>query len=171
MSKELKSLIKDYPDFPEKGILFKDLLPILQKPDKFSELIRGMSSSEICKEAEAIVAIDARGFIFATAISLVLSKPMIVARKPGKLPGDLITKSYSLEYGNNTLSINKDSIKNYKSFVIVDDLLATGGTALCVANMLKDEKKVITGLSVVVELSELKAKDKFSCPVDSRIIF
>ena len=171
MSKELKSLIKDYPDFPEKGIIFKDLLPILQKPDKFSELIRSMSSSEICKEAEAIVAIDARGFIFATAISIVLSKPMIVARKPGKLPGDLITKSYSLEYGNNTLSINKDSIKNYKSFAIVDDLLATGGTALCVANMLKDEKKVITGLSVVVELSELKAKDKFSFPVDSRIIF
>ena len=171
MSKELKSLIKDYPDFPKKGIIFKDLLPILQKPDKFSELINSMSSSEICKEAEAIIAIDARGFIFGTAISIVLSKPMIVARKPGKLPGNLITKSYDLEYGNNTLCINKDSIKNYKSFAIVDDLLATGGTALCVANMLKDEKKVITGLSVVVELSELKAKDKFSIPVDSQIIF
>ena len=171
MSKELKSLIKDYPDFPKKGIIFKDVLPILQKPEKFSELIKSMSSSYICKEAEAIVAIDARGFIFGAAISIVLSKPMIVARKPGKLPGNLITKSYSLEYGNNTISINKDSIKNYKSFAIVDDLLATGGTALCVANMLKDENKLITGLSVVVELSELNARDKFYFPVDSQIVF
>ena len=171
MSKKIKNLIKDYPDFPKKGIIFKDVLPILQNPDMFSELIKNMSNNEICKKAEAIISIDARGFIFGTALSVFTSKPMIVARKLGKLPGDLITKSYSLEYGNNTLSINKDSIKNYKSFAIVDDLLATGGTALCVANMLKDENKIITGLSVVVELSELKAKDKFYFPVDSQIVF
>ena len=171
MSKKINYLIKEYPNFPKEGILFKDILPILQNPEEFSILIKKMSENEICKKAEAIIAIDARGFIFGTAISIFLSKPMIVARKPGKLPGDLITKSYSLEYGENTLSINRDSIKNYKSFAIVDDLLATGGTALCVANMLKDENKVITGLSVVVELSELKAKDNFSFPVDSQIIF
>ena len=171
MSKNLKSLIKNYPDFPKKGIIFKDVLPILQKPDKFSELIKKMSSSEICQEAEAIISIDARGFIFGTALSFQTSKPMIVARKPGKLPGNLISKSYSLEYGENSLSIQNESLRNYNKYLIVDDLLATGGTVLCVANILKEQKKDIVGLSVVVELSELKARDKLSFPVESQLIF
>ena len=171
MSKKLNYLIKDYPNFPKGGIVFKDILPILQNPDEFSLLIKDMSENKICKEADAIVAIDARGFIFGTAISIALSKPMIVARKPGKLPGELITKSYALEYGLNNLSIQIKSIEKYESFVIVDDLLATGGTALCVANILQDKKKEITGLSVVVELSKLSAKDKLPFPVDSQIIF
>ena len=141
MSKKLNYLIKDYPNFPKGGIVFKDILPILQNPDEFSLLIKDMSENKICKEADAIVAIDARGFIFGTAISIALSKPMIVARKPGKLPGELITKSYALEYGLNKLSIQIKSIEKYESFVIVDDLLATGGTALCVANILQDKKK------------------------------
>ena len=140
-SKELKSLIKDYPDFPKKGIIFKDVLPILQKPEKFSELIKSMSRNEICQKAEAIISIDARGFIFGTALSIQMSKPMIVARKPGKLPGNLISKSYALEYGENSLSMQQESLINYKKYLIVDDLLATGGTALCVANILKEQKK------------------------------
>ena len=170
MPTKLNYLIKDYPNFPKEGIVFKDILPILQNPIKFSMLIKEMSENKICKEAEAIVAIDARGFIFGTAISIALSKPMIVARKPGKLPGKLITKSYALEYAENKLSMQIDSIEKYESFVIVDDLLATGGTALCVANILKSQRKDITGLSVVVELSNLNAKDKLSFPVDSQII-
>ena len=170
MSRKLNYLIKDYPDFPKKGIVFKDLLPILQNPSEFSILINNMSENKICKDAEAVVAIDARGFIFGTAISIALSKPMIVARKPGKLPGKLITKSYALEYAKDNLSIQIESIEKYESFVIVDDLLATGGTALCVANILKNKRKEITGLSVVVELSNLNAKDKLSFPVDSQII-
>ena len=170
MSKKLNYLIKDYPNFPKEGIVFKDLLPILQNPEEFSILVKDMSKNKICKEADAIVAIDARGFIFATAISIALSKPMIVARKPGKLPGELITKSYSLEYAKNSLSIQIESIEKYESFVIVDDLLATGGTALCVANILKDKRKEIKGLSVVVELSNFYAKEKLPFPVDSQII-
>ena len=171
MSKKLKNLIKDYPDFPKKGIIFKDVLPILQKPDVFSELIKSMSNNEICKKAEAIISIDARGFIFGTALSFLTSKPMIVARKPGKLPGNLISKSYSLEYGENSLSIQKESLKNYNNFLIVDDLLATGGTVICVANILKEQKKDVIGLSVVIELSDLKARDKLSFPVESELNF
>ncbi len=171
MSKELKSLIKDYPDFPKKGIIFKDVLPILQKPEKFSELIKSMSRNKICQKAEAIISIDARGFIFGTALSIQMSKPMIVARKPGKLPGNLISKSYALEYGENSLSIQQESLINYKKYLIVDDLLATGGTALCVANILKEQKKEVTGLCVVVELSDLKARDKLSFPVVSQLTF
>ena len=95
---------------------------------------------------------------------------MIVARKPGKLPGDLIEKSYDLEYGKNSLTIQKDSIKQYNSFAIVDDLLATGGTVKCVSEMLKDFNKEVSGLSVVIELEELKGRDKFNFPVESKIL-
>ena len=169
MTTNLKKLIRDYPDFPKKGIIFKDILPILQRPEDFSELIKNMSKNQMCLEAEAIISIDARGFIFGTALSFFTSKPMIVARKPGKLPGDLISKSYLLEYGQNSLSIQKESLKNYNSYLIVDDLLATGGTVLCVAEIIKEQKKEVTGLSVVVELSELNARKKLTFPVDSQL--
>ena len=95
----LKAFIDTYKDFPKKGIEFKDVLGIIQDPGIFKELILEMSSSQIIKNAEAIISIDARGFIFGTAISLHVSKPIIVARKPGKLPGELVEKNYSLEYG------------------------------------------------------------------------
>ena len=170
MTKDLKKLIKDHQDFPIKGIVFKDILPLLQQPEIFSKVIEDMSKSKIFKNSEAIISIDARGFIFGTAISLSLSKPMIVARKPGKLPGDLIEKSYDLEYGKNSLAIQKDSIKQYNSFAIVDDLLATGGTVKCVSEILKDFNKEVSGLSVVIELEELKGRDKFNFPVESKIL-
>ena len=157
-------------DFPIKGIVFKDILPLLQDPEIFSKVIEEMSISTIFKNADAILAIDARGFIFGTAISIFLSKPMIVARKPGKLPGDLIEKSYDLEYGKNSLAIQKDSIKKYKSFAIVDDLLATGGTVKCVSEMLKEFNKEVIGLAVVIELGELKGRNKFKFPVESQLL-
>ena len=171
MTKNLKELISEYKDFPKKGIIFKDLLPLLQHPDLFTDLINNMSSSKMFKDSDAIISIDARGFIFGTAISIKLSKPMIVARKPGKLPGDLLTKSYKLEYGINSLSIQKRAIERYQSFVIVDDLLATGGTVTCVSNILKEAGKEIKGLSVVAELGQLNAKGLLPFPVKSEMIF
>ena len=108
--KSLKEFIDTYKDYPKEGIEFKDVLGIVQEPRIFKELILKMSSSQIIKNAEAIISIDARGFIFGSAISLQVSKPMIVARKPGKLPGELVEKNYSLEYGENTLSIQKKEI-------------------------------------------------------------
>ncbi len=130
-----------------------------------------MSDSPIFKNAEAIIAIDARGFIFGSAISIYLSKPMIAARKPGKLPGHLISKSYDLEYGSNSLSIQKDALDNYSSFAIVDDLLATGGTVKCILEILSESNKKIEGLSVLIELKDLKGRDKLGIPVDSLITF
>ena len=170
MPEHLKKLINDHIDFPIKGIVFKDILPLLQHPSIFSKVIEEMSISTIFKNEDAILAIDARGFIFGTAISLFLSKPMIVARKPGKLPGELLEKSYDLEYGKNSLAIQKDSIKKYKSFAIVDDLLATGGTVKCVSEILKEFNKEVSGLSVVIELGELQGRDKFKFPVESQLL-
>ena len=169
--KKSEKLILTYKDFPEKGINFKDVLEIMQEPEVFKELILKMSSSKILKNSEAIISIDARGFVFGSAIALQSSKPMIVARKPGKLPGDLVTEKYNLEYGENSLSIQKKSLKKYNSFVIVDDLLATGGTVDCVANILSRNDKEILGLLTVVELVTLKGRSKFNFPVESSISF
>ena len=165
--KRLESLIKTYYDFPKKGIAFKDLLGIMQDSEVFRELIIKMSSSEVIRSSEAIISIEARGFIFGSAISLQASKPMIVARKPGKLPGKLIKGEYSLEYGKNSLSIQKDSLEKFTTYAIVDDLLATGGTVECVANLIQREGRKVSGLLTVVELLELKGKSKFDFPVES----
>ena len=165
--KKLEELITTYKDFPRKGINFKDVLEIIQEPEVFYELILKMSSSQIIKNSEAIISIDARGFIFGSAIALESSKPMIVARKPGKLPGEIVTADYNLEYGKNSLSIQKSSLKKYNSFAIVDDLLATGGTVACVANLLRRNDKKISGLLTVVELLTLKGRNKLNFPVES----
>ena len=169
--KKLLELIETYKDFPKKGIEFKDVLGIIQEPKIFKELIQIMASSEIIKNAEAIISIDARGFIFGSAISFEASKPMIVARKPGKLPGELFKKKYSLEYGENSLSVQKKALHKYKSFAIVDDLLATGGTVNCVSNLLRSNNKEITGLLVVGELRNLSGRQKFNFPVESFVNF
>ena len=169
--KKLEELISTYKDFPKKGIDFKDVLEIIQEPEVFKELIFKMSSSQILKKSEAIISIDARGFIFGSAIALQSSKPMIVARKPGKLPGEIVTENYKLEYGENSLSIQKKSLNKYNSYAIVDDLLATGGTVDCVANLLNRNNKKILGLLTVVELVTLKGRSKFNFPVESSISF
>ena len=169
--KSLDGLIDTYKDYPKKGIDFKDVLGIIQEPEVFKELVLKMSSSQIIKNAEAVISIDARGFIFGSAISLQASKPMIVARKPGKLPGKLLEEKYSLEYGENSLSIQKKALKKYNSYAIVDDLLATGGTVNCISKILKSKNKEISGLLVVVELEKLKGRLKLNFPVESSVFF
>ena len=169
--KFLNELIDTYKDFPKKGIEFKDVLGIIQEPKIFKELILKMSSSQIIENAEAIISIDARGFIFGSAISFQASKPMIVARKPGKLPGKLLEENYDLEYGKNSLSIQKNALQKYNSYAIVDDLLATGGTVNCVSNLLKKNNKKIEGLLIVVELSKLGGRSKLNFPIESSIVF
>ena len=169
--KEFEKYISNYEDFPKKGILFRDILPILANPGIFNNLIDEMTKDKFLNECDAIIAIDARGFIFGTAIAIKLSKPLILARKPGKLPGELISKDYQLEYGNNGLSLQREALKGFNKFSIVDDLLATGGTVNCVADIINSKGKKITGLSVVIELKDLNAKSKFNFPVESQVIY
>ena len=166
---KLESLIKTYNDFPKKGIAFKDLLGIIQDSEIFRELILRMSLNHIIKNSEAIISIEARGFIFGSAISFQASKPMLVARKPGKLPGELIQENYNLEYGKNSLSIQKGSLKKFSSYAVVDDLLATGGTVDCVARLIKENGRYISGLLTVVEIEDLNARTKLNFPVESMI--
>ena len=167
--KNLESLIKTYNDFPRKGIAFKDILGIIQDTEVFRDLILKMSSNKVIKSSEAIISIEARGFIFGSAISLQTSKPMVVARKPGKLPGELIKENYNLEYGKSTLSIQKESIEKFNSYVIIDDLLATGGTIECVANLIRKNGKKVIGAVTVVELVELSGRCRFDFPVETML--
>ena len=166
-NKKLLEIIETYKDFPKKGIEFKDVLGIMQEPKIFRELIQKMASSKIIKNAEAIISIDARGFIFGSAISFEASKPMIVARKPGKLPGKLINEKYCLEYGENLLYVQKKALDKFSSFVIIDDLLATGGTVNCVSQILKSNNKKISGLMVVIELKNLRGRSTIDFPIES----
>ena len=168
---KLEKFISTYENHPKPGISFKDVIEIAQHPSIFRKVILEMATSKIIKEAEAIISIDARGFIFGSAISLHASIPMIVARKPGKLPGELVTKKYSLEYGENSLSIQKKALQKYNSFAIIDDLLATGGTVNCVSKLLNNNNKKVVGLIVVVELMKLKGRAKMEFPVESIIEF
>ena len=169
LSKRLKLELKNYPDFPKKGIIFKDISPVLSNSELFYDLIQQMSCRSIYKNADAIVAIDATGFIFGSAIAYQNKIPLILARKSNKLPGKVIKKNYDLEYGKDNLSLQISSISKLNSFVIVDDLLATGGTANCIINLLKSQNKKVLGLNVMIELSKLQGRKSLNCPVFSEV--
>ena len=169
LSERLKNSIKDYPDFPKKGIVFRDINPILTDTELFSDLIDKIAKYSFFEKTDAIIAIDARGFIFGSAIAKIIKKPLVLARKKDKLPGLVIEKSYGLEYGNDKLSIQESAISPFNKFVIIDDLLATGGTAKCVIDMLKIKKKDIVALAVIVELTSLGGAKKIGIPVYSEV--
>lgn len=169
LSERLKNSINDYPDFPKKDIVFKDITPILSNPELFSDLIDKLTKYDFFKNADAIIAIDSRGFIFGSVIAKIMNKPLVLARKKNKLPGLVIERNYGLEYGNDKLCIQESAISTFKKFVIVDDLLATGGTAKCVIDMLRSKNKEILALSVVVELTFLEGSKKLAIPVYSEV--
>ena len=168
LTERLRNSIKDYPDFPKEGIIFKDICPILADTELYSDLINKISSYDF-KQADAIIAIDARGFLFGSAVAKTIKKPLVLARKKNKLPGETFEKSYGLEYGEDSLSIQIEAIKPFSKFVIVDDLLATGGTANCVKNILISNNKEILALSVIIELTSLKGKNLLDIPVFSEV--
>ena len=168
--KEILEYITTYDDFPQKGIIFKDLFGILREPNIFRDLIDRMASSQEIQDSDAIIAIESRGFIFGSAIAFHSCKPMVMARKPNKLPGKLIMKEYHLEYGSNTLTIQKKSIEKYHKFNIVDDVLATGGTAKCVSDLILSAGKEVTGYSMVVELKQLNGRKNLKGTVNSQLL-
>lgn len=167
LSKKIEENIKSYQDFPTEGVLFRDILSVLDKPDIFKEIIECMSQFSLVNNSDAIIAVDARGFIFGSAVAINIQKPIIFARKPGKLPGDLISHSYELEYGKNTLCLQKDVLQKHNNFCIVDDLLATGGTVSSIEKMVRKFGKNITGTAVVVELTFLNGQSNLENPVES----
>ncbi|SJZ47287.1 adenine phosphoribosyltransferase [Mycoplasmopsis verecunda] len=155
---DLNKYIKNVPDFPKKGIIFKDIAPLLNSPEAFNYVIDEMS--KYIADADIIVAPDARGFIFGTPVAYKTKKPFVMVRKAGKLPGNTIKQNYDLEYGNNTLEIQADVIKPGLKAVIVDDILATGGTTKAIIDLLRNQGITVTDLVVLFVIPGLDAESK-----------
>jgi adenine phosphoribosyltransferase len=158
----LKKLIREVPDFPKKGILFYDITTLLKDKLGFARLIDALSEHYIGKEIDLVLGMEARGFIFGPALAYRLNAGFVPVRKPGKLPAETEKVSYDLEYGSNSLEMHKDAIKKGQRVLIVDDLLATGGTAVATAKLASGLGAQIAGLAFVVELDFLKGRDKLA---------
>lgn len=154
----IAAAIRDVPDFPHAGIIYKDITPLLKNPELFAETIKLMS--EVCRKQKPdyIAAIESRGFIFGTALSMVLGCGFIPVRKKGKLPYRTLEESYALEYGNATIEIHEDALTPGDRVVLIDDVLATGGTAGAAAKLLSKLGAEIVGINFLLELSFLNGR-------------
>lgn len=159
---QLKKLIREVPDFPKKGILFYDITTLLKDKTGFATLIDLFSENYIGKQVDLVLGMEARGFIFGPALAYRLNAGFVPVRKPGKLPAETAKISYELEYGSNALEIHKDAIEKGQRVLIVDDLLATGGTAKAVVDLVEGLGGKVVGLLFVVELNFLHGRDKFN---------
>lgn len=157
----IQRYIRDVPDFPKKGILFKDITPLLQSPAGLKEVVGDLARLVDPKSYEIVCGIESRGFIFGTALAHHLGKGFVPIRKPGKLPWKTASESYQLEYGSDTLEIHLDACKPGQGVLLVDDLLATGGTARAVCDLVESVGGTVAGLLFVVELNFLGGRAKF----------
>ena len=157
---DLKNYVKTVPDFPKDGILFRDITPLLQNGEAFSYAIKQMSLFAQKQGADVICGPEARGFIFGTPVAYDLNIGFVPIRKPGKLPRKAVTYEYDLEYGSNSLSMHNDAISQGQRVIIVDDLLATGGTIEATIKLIESKGAIVAGIVCVIELDELNGKEK-----------
>jgi adenine phosphoribosyltransferase len=157
---DLSQRIRDIPDFPRKGIVFKDITPLLADPEALTACVARLAACT--PRPDAVVAIESRGFIFGTALALHWRVPLIPARKFGKLPGRTVRQVYSLEYGEDTLELHADALRAGERTVIVDDLLATGGTAEATSRLVEQLGAEVEALLFVVELDGLGGRERLA---------
>ena len=158
----LRAEIREVPDFPKPGILFYDITTLIKQPKPFAESIDLMVAPFKGTKVDVVVGMESRGFIFSAPMAIALGAGFVPVRKLGKLPGETISVEYALEYGTNTLEIHKDAISAGQRVLVVDDLLATGGTVLGTIELIRQLKADIVGLSFLVELLFLKGRDRLS---------
>jgi len=156
----LKKLVREVPDFPKPGILFYDITTLLKDKLGFATLIDALSEHYLDKDIDLVLGMEARGFIFGPAVAYRLNAGFVPVRKPGKLPAATTKFDYALEYGTNTLEIHRDAIQKGQRVIIVDDLLATGGTAQATAKLAETLGAEIAGLGFVIELDFLHPREK-----------
>ena len=157
---DLKNCIRDIPDFPKKGIVFKDISTLLKDNNALRQSIDELVQQFKDKKVDQVVAVESRGFIFGATLAYQLNAGFVPIRKKGKLPYKTQSITYSLEYGTDTLEIHEDALKPGTRVLIVDDLLATGGTVKAVTDLLKGQQAQIVGIAFLVELKFLNGKDK-----------
>jgi adenine phosphoribosyltransferase len=157
---DLKKLIREVPDFPKPGILFYDITTLLKDRCGFRATIDGLKSHYRDAQVDVVLGIEARGFIFAPALAYALGAGFVPVRKPKKLPAECVTVTYDLEYGTDSLQMHKDAVGQGTRVLIVDDLLATGGTASAAARMVREVGGVVVGIGFVIELTFLSGRRK-----------
>lgn len=163
----VRSAIRDVPDFPKPGIVFKDITPLLADGRLFSQTIDLMAAPYLHHGIEKVIGIESRGFLLATAVAYQLNAGVVPVRKKGKLPYKTASVTYDLEYGQDTLEIHEDAVEPGAKVLIVDDVLATGGTARATCELLEKSNADIAGLAFLIELSFLKGREK----IQNRPIF
>ena len=157
---DLKKYIRDIPDFPMPGILFRDITPLLQAPAAFNYVLDQLAAQYSARPVDAIVAIEARGFLFGAPLAGRLEVPLVPARKEGKLPYDSIKTEYTLEYGTNVVEMHKDAVSPGQRVLIVDDLLATGGTLAATTQLVVQAGGRVESLAIVIELTDLEGRNQ-----------
>jgi len=158
----LKELVRDVPDFPKEGIVFKDITPLLQNPSSMKEIVDKICGHYANQKIDVIVGAEARGFLFGPAVAINLNAGFVPVRKPGKLPYETASKTYELEYGTDTLEIHKDAVKAGDNVLMLDDLLATGGTMAASCELVESLGGKIVGCAFIIELGFLNGKEKLS---------
>ncbi len=154
----MKQIIRDVPDFPMDGVLFRDITPILQNPRAFNEVVCSIVECVKPMKPDVIVGIESRGFILGAPVALELGLGFVPVRKKGKLPWETVQAEYDLEYGTNIVEIHKDAIESGMKVAVVDDLLATGGTAKASAQLVEELGGIVSGMSFIIELEFLKGR-------------
>jgi adenine phosphoribosyltransferase len=155
---QIRALIKDVPDFPKPGIVFKDITPLLADPNGFRSAVEHLARGGAELRADALLAIESRGFIFGSVLAQRLELPMHLVRKQGKLPREALSVRYELEYGFDHLEVHADAVRAGKRYLIVDDLVATGGTAAAVAGLVRQQGAAVAGYAFVIELGFLEGR-------------
>ena len=169
----LKSVIRDIPDFPKEGIVFKDITPLLSDSISFQIVIDTLKSRYEDKKIDQVVGVEARGFIFASALAYVLGSGVVMVRKPGKLPYKTYQKTYTLEYGEDNIEIHQDAFKNGQRIIIIDDVLATGGTLAACVDLIQNNFQIdLVEVAFLIELDFLNGRQKLiDTPIYSMLHF
>jgi adenine phosphoribosyltransferase len=162
VSLDLRDRVRDVPDFPTQGIVFKDLMPLIADPEYFAETIRLLTEWAEPREPDLIFGAEARGFIFGGALAFALGAGFIAARKPGKLPRETVEATYALEYGTDSLQIHRDAVPAGARVIVLDDVLATGGTARAKVELVEGLGGIVAGALFVIELTFLNGRDRLA---------
>jgi adenine phosphoribosyltransferase len=157
---ELKKYVRDVPDYPQKGIIFRDITPLLGDKRVFAEVVDLMSKAWTANPPDLVAAVEARGFIPGSAMAVKLGAGFVPIRKTGKLPWTTVMESYDLEYGTDSLEVHSDAIQPGQSVLIVDDVLATGGTASAAVRLMRKLGAAVVGVQVLIELSYLQGRER-----------
>jgi adenine phosphoribosyltransferase len=168
----LRGLIRDVPDFPRKGIVFKDITPILETPEALQAITRTWADRYAGREIDVIAGIESRGFLFGAPLAYEMGLPFVLIRKPGKLPRDAVKAEYALEYGTDTVELHRDAISKGQRVLLIDDLLATGGTMEASARLVEMVGGEVAAIALVIELGFLEGRGKLEGhEVDALVVY